>query len=75
MQYIDEATSGKRISFKGFAVADKNAKFTPFESTRHALGNSDILIEILFPAFATAIFTLPKANGVKVFTQWCPATK
>lgn len=46
--FIQEATSGKRIPFKGFAVADKNAKFTPFESTRHALGDSDILIEILY---------------------------
>ena len=48
MQYIDDANNGKRVPFKGFAVADKNAKFTPFESTRHALGDTDILIEILY---------------------------
>lgn len=46
--YIEEAQSGKRISAKGFAVTDKNAQFTPFEFTRHALGDSDILIEILY---------------------------
>ncbi|NDJ27105.1 NAD(P)-dependent alcohol dehydrogenase [Campylobacter sp. MIT 19-121] len=46
--YISEALSGKRISAKGFAVADKNAKFKPYDFSRHALGEKDILIEILF---------------------------
>ena len=46
--YINEATSGKRISAKGYAVASKNAKFKPFSFTRHPLGEKDILIEILF---------------------------
>ncbi len=47
-KYIDEATSGKRVSFKGFAVQNKDAKFTPFEATRHAMGEADILMEILY---------------------------
>ena len=46
--YINEAQSGARISSKGYAVADKNAKFKAFSFTRHPLGERDILIEILF---------------------------
>ncbi|SQB97694.1 NADP-dependent alcohol dehydrogenase [Helicobacter fennelliae] len=46
--YINEAKEGKRISFKGFAVDSKSANFRGFEGSRHALGERDILIEILF---------------------------
>lgn len=37
-----------RIASKGFAMLDKNAKFTPFEFSRHAIGDNDILIKILY---------------------------
>ena len=47
-EYIKEATSGARVSAKGFAVADKNAKFKAFNFSRHSLGANDILMEILF---------------------------
>ena len=47
-EYIKEATSGTRVSAKGFAVADKNAKFKAFNFSRHPLGANDILMEILF---------------------------
>lgn len=47
-EYIKEATSGARVSARGFAVADKNAKFKAFNFSRHSLGENDILIEILF---------------------------
>lgn len=47
-KYIKEAQSGVRISAKGFAVADKNAKFKAFDFLRHSLGENDILMEILY---------------------------
>lgn len=47
-QYLQEASSGARISARGFAVADKNAKFKAFNFSRHPLGSNDILIEILY---------------------------
>lgn len=46
--YLNEAKAGQNISFKGFAVADKNAKFKAFSGTRHALGSHDVLLEILY---------------------------
>lgn len=45
---LEEANSGKRIKAKGYAVHHKDDKFTPFEFDRHAMGDNDILIEILF---------------------------
>lgn len=45
---LNEAKSGKRISAKGFAVRDKNDTFKPFDFTRHAMGQNDVLIEILY---------------------------
>ena len=47
-EYISQAISGAKIAAKGYAVADKNAKFAPYKFTRHALGERDILMEILF---------------------------
>lgn len=40
------ATPG--IATRGFAVADKDAKFAPFEFARREVGPKDILIEILY---------------------------
>ena len=37
-----------RIAAKGYAMLSKTAKFTPFEFTRHSLGEKDILIKILY---------------------------
>lgn len=37
-----------RIKSKGYAMLSKDAKFTPFEFTRHAVGDNDILIKILY---------------------------
>ncbi|EAL8903015.1 NAD(P)-dependent alcohol dehydrogenase [Campylobacter upsaliensis] len=37
-----------RVQSKGFAMLSKDAKFTPFDFTRHALGEKDILIKILY---------------------------
>lgn len=45
---LNEAREGKRISAKGYAVQHKSDTFKPFEFSRHALGENDILIEILF---------------------------
>lgn len=45
---LTEAKEGKRITAKGFAVAHKSDTFKPFEFSRHALGEGDILIEILY---------------------------
>ena len=47
-EYISQAISGAKIAAKGYAVADKNAKFAPYKFTLHALGERDILMEILF---------------------------
>ncbi|KGI56854.1 alcohol dehydrogenase [Campylobacter sp. MIT 97-5078] len=40
--------NGARIESKGFAASSKQWKFKPFSFSRHALGEKDILIEILF---------------------------
>jgi len=45
---LQEAKEGKRISAIGYAVAHKNDSFKPFSFSRHALGDNDILIEILY---------------------------
>ncbi len=45
---LAEVKEGKRITAKGFAVAHKSDTFKPFSFSRHALGENDILIEILF---------------------------
>ena len=37
-----------RICSKGYAMLGKDTKFTPFEFTRHAIGDNDILIKILY---------------------------
>ncbi|QWU79784.1 zinc-dependent alcohol dehydrogenase [Campylobacter novaezeelandiae] len=37
-----------RIQSKGYAMLDKNAKFTSFEFSRHAIGEYDILVKILY---------------------------
>lgn len=37
-----------RIQSKGYAMLSKDAKFTPFEFTRHAVDDNDILIKILY---------------------------
>ncbi|MEE3705482.1 NAD(P)-dependent alcohol dehydrogenase [Campylobacter sp. CX2-8023-23] len=37
-----------KIPAKGYAMLSKDSKFTPFEFTRHSLGDGDILIEILY---------------------------
>ncbi|KAA6234095.1 NAD(P)-dependent alcohol dehydrogenase [Campylobacter sp. LR291e] len=36
------------IASKGYAMLSKDAKFTPFEFTRHKIGDNDILIKILY---------------------------
>ncbi|CAM2771083.1 NAD(P)-dependent alcohol dehydrogenase [Helicobacter burdigaliensis] len=45
---LEEAKSGKRITAKGYAVAHKSDTFKPFSFSRHAMGEKDILIEILY---------------------------
>ncbi len=45
---VANAKSGARISSKGYAVFGKDFKFKPHSFTRHPLGESDILIEILY---------------------------
>lgn len=46
MQY--KILENGRVQSKGFAMLSKDAKFTPFDFTRHALGEKDILIKILY---------------------------
>ena len=38
----------ERIPAKGFAVDSKEGHFHPYDFTRHAVGDNDILIEILY---------------------------
>ncbi|PAF50654.1 NAD(P)-dependent alcohol dehydrogenase [Helicobacter sp. 13S00477-4] len=38
----------ERIPAKGYAVSAKDAKFQPFNFTRHPIGDNDIFIEILY---------------------------
>lgn len=37
-----------RIQSKGYAMLSKDVKFTPFDFSRHAIGDNDILIKILY---------------------------
>ncbi|MCM1331610.1 MAG: alcohol dehydrogenase catalytic domain-containing protein [Bacteroides sp.] len=39
---------GERIPAKGFAVHEAHGHFKPYEFTRHAVGDNDIRIEILY---------------------------
>lgn len=39
---------GNRINAKGMAKFSKEGKFQPYEFTRHAVGDNDILIEIMY---------------------------
>lgn len=41
-------TDGGRIPAKGFAVYEEKGHFKPYEFTRHAVGDHDIQIEILY---------------------------
>lgn len=42
------AQDGNRIPAKGFAVSSANGNFYPYEFTRHAMGDDDVQIEILY---------------------------
>ncbi|MDR2345884.1 MAG: NAD(P)-dependent alcohol dehydrogenase [Planctomycetaceae bacterium] len=42
------SNSRDRINSKGMALMDSQGIFVPFEFDRHALGNNDVLIEILY---------------------------
>lgn len=42
------AQDNGRIPAKGFAVHEANGHFQPYEFTRHAVGDNDIQIEILY---------------------------
>ncbi len=46
MQY--KILENNRIASKGYAMLRKDAKFTAFEFSRHAIGDNDILIKILY---------------------------
>jgi uncharacterized zinc-type alcohol dehydrogenase-like protein len=37
-----------RVQAKGYALFSKDGKFEPYEFTRHAVGDDDVLIEILY---------------------------
>lgn len=45
---LAQAKNGEKITAKGYAVAHKDDTFKPFSFTRHAMGENDILIEILY---------------------------
>jgi len=40
----NSAEPGNRIPAKGFAVFSQGGQFAPYEFTRHALGDDDVLI-------------------------------
>ncbi len=40
--------NGERIKSRGYAMLSKDSKFTPYEFTRHCVGDNDILIKILY---------------------------
>lgn len=60
-----------RIQSKGYAMLSKDAKFTPFEFTRHAVGDNDILIKSYMQVFVIAIFTLQEASGERLLILVC----
>lgn len=45
---LDEVKNNQRISANGFAISSKDSTFAPFAFSRHKLGETDILVEILF---------------------------
>lgn len=48
MSDFKNVKSGERVPFKSYAVADKNAKFKIWQSSRHPMGEHDIIIEIKY---------------------------
>lgn len=45
---VAKAQDNQRVPAKGFAVDSAEGHFHPYEFTRHAVGDNDILIEILY---------------------------
>ncbi len=45
---LTQAKNGDKIDALGYAVAHKNDTFKPFSFKRHAMGENDILVEILY---------------------------
>lgn len=45
---IKEFSEGKEISSKGYALFSAEGSFRPYEFKRHAVGEKDVLIEILY---------------------------
>jgi len=39
---------GNHVHSKGYALSSKDGKFTPYEFKRHAVGDNDVLIDILY---------------------------
>lgn len=45
---LSAQSNGKRIAARGLAVFEEKGHFLPYEFTRHAIGDNDIQIEILY---------------------------
>lgn len=62
----------ERIKAKGFAMKDKNAPFTPYEFSRHALGKKDILIKIHFAGICHSDIHQVRSEWGKVYYPIVP---
>lgn len=69
MQY--KILENNRIASKGYAMLSKDAKFTPFEFSRHAIGDNDILIKILYAGICHSDIHTEEASGEKLLILAC----
>lgn len=63
-----------RIPAKGFAVFEERGHFQPYNFSRHAVGDNDIQIDILYAGICHSDFTC-LLIGVRRNTRWFPVTK
>lgn len=64
-----------RIPAKGFAVFEEKGHFQPYTFSRHAVGDNDIQIEILYAESVTMICTMYLPTGGRRSIPGFPDTK
>ncbi len=60
---------------KGYALSSKDGKFTPYEFKRHAVGDNDVLIDILYAGICHSDLHHAWEDWRKETIQWFPDTK
>jgi uncharacterized zinc-type alcohol dehydrogenase-like protein len=64
--------SGSRVPAKGMALFAKDGNFQPYEFTRHAVGDNDILIEILYAGICHSDIHMGKGDWNEIAYPFVP---